>query len=220
MHRPACPSLPQRLRRLLQGAGACLAVTLLPAPGHAAPAYPAAIMGPQTTAHAWGIETRFAQSTPCRVDMTINQTIFMAHMPEMIQAGLFNTQVTPALQKQIPHYLMNTLQIDVTPGFVHALFTQRGAPAGCHFDWFYIAPDGTRHPMVGFDMTRAADARIDWAHLRFGDMAAATRNPVIDPRFDALVNQETVDVTIALGQNQNAAESELPPPSNAGKPAQ
>ncbi|MGY6768112.1 hypothetical protein [Komagataeibacter sp. NFXK3] len=217
MHRPACLPHPQRLRRLIGAAGACLAMALPPAPGHAAPAYPAPIMGPQTTAHAWGIETRFAQSTPCRVEMSINQTTFLAHMPEMIQAGLFNTQVTPALQKQIPHYLMNTLQIDVTPGFVHALFTQRGAPASCHFDWFYTAPDGTRHPMVGFDMTRAADARIDWAHLRFGDMAAATRNPVIDPRFDALVNQETVDVTIALGRA--TPETDLPPPSNAGKGA-
>ncbi|MGS0646975.1 hypothetical protein ACU81Q_05010 [Komagataeibacter melomenusus] len=214
MLRPACLPHPHRLPRLLQAAGACLAAAMLPVQGHAAPAYPAPIMGPQSTAHAWGIDTRFARSMPCRVEMSINQATFLAHMPEMVQAGLFNTQVTPALQKQIPHYLMNTVQVDVTPGFVHTLFTQRGAPASCHFDWFYTAPDGTRHPMVGFDMTRAADARIDWAHLRFGDMAAATRNPVIDPRFDALVNQETVDVTIALGRA--TPETDLPPPSHAG----
>lgn len=160
-----------------------------------------------------GIETRIASTTPCQVEMTVNQTIFMAHVPEMVQAGLLNTLVTPALQKQAPHYLMNTVQTDVTPGFVHALFTQNGAPARCHFAWSYIAPDGLPHSMLGFDFTRAAHDHINWDHLRFGDMIPTAQNTVVDPQFDTLVNQETVDVTIALARDH--APGDLPPPGQA-----
>ena len=198
----------------MYGVALCLVLLGGTSAAHAASApYPAPIMGTETTAHAWGIETRFARTAPCQVDMTINQSIFMAHVPEMIQAGLFNTQVTPALQKQAPHYLMNTLQMDVTPGFVHTLFTQRGAPARCHFAWSYTAPDGTRHPMVDFDVTRQAQDRVDWAHLRFGDMMTVAQNPVVDRAFDAQVNQETIDVTIALAKNGDM--SDLPTPASA-----
>ncbi|GAB6967628.1 hypothetical protein JCM25156A_16650 [Komagataeibacter kakiaceti JCM 25156] len=201
------------IRRAISGGvlALCLALTGLPRAAHAAPAYPAPIVGGETTAHAWGIDTRFARTAPCRVDITLNQTIFLAHVPEMIQAGIFNAQVTPALQQQAPHYLMNTLQTDVTPGFVHTLFTQRNAPAGCHFAWSYVTPDGATHPMLGFDMTRQAHDRIDWDHLPFGGMAAMTTSLTMDREFDVLVNQETVDVTIALSKSQNQAD--LPPPT-------
>ena len=175
-----------------------------------APSFPARLTDGHSTAHAWGVETRIASTAPCRVEMSVDQATFMAHVPEMVQAGLFNTQVTPALQKQAPHYLMNTVQTDVTPGFVHALFSQRGAPARCHFTWSYIAPDGVAHPMLGFDFTRQAHERIDWNHLRFGDLAPTMQNAVADPVFDALVNQETVDVTIALARGHDPAD--LPPP--------
>lgn len=212
--RPTFPAFPALFHGALYGAALCLALPGGTGVAHAASTtYPAPIMGTETTAHAWGIDTRFAQTVPCQVEMTINQSVFMAHMPEMIQAGLFNTQVTPALQKQAPRYLMNTLQMDVTPGFVHTLFTQRGAPARCHFAWFYTAPDGTRHPMVSFDMTRQAHDRIDWAHLRFGDMLTAAQNPVVDREFDVQVNQETIDVTIALSRNGEMPD--LPTPTSA-----
>ncbi|WP_228391377.1 hypothetical protein [Komagataeibacter medellinensis] len=194
----------------------CLAVPgLMAATAHAAgtPSYPTPLTDAHSTAHAWGIETRIASTTPCQVEMTVNQTIFMAHVPEMVQAGLLNTLVTPALQKQAPHYLMNTVQTDVTPGFVHALFTQNGAPARCHFAWSYIAPDGLPHSMLGFDFTRAAHDHIDWDHLRFGDMVPTAQNTVVDPQFDTLVNQETVDVTIALARDH--APGDLPPPGQA-----
>ncbi|WP_227001083.1 hypothetical protein [Komagataeibacter diospyri] len=212
--RPTFPARPIPPRRVMHAAALAVGLILpggMDATAHAASlTYPAPIMGTETTAHAWGIETRFAQTTPCVVEMTINQTTFIAHMPEMIQAGLFNTQVTPTLQRQAPHYLMNTLQMDVTPGFVHTLFTQRGAPARCHFAWSYIAPNGTPHPMVNFDVTRQAHDRIDWAHLRFGDMMTMAQNPVVDRQFDAQVNQETIDVTIALSRSGISADLPLP----------
>ena len=195
----------------------CLAAYgLIPGMAHAGAApYPTPLTDARSTAHAWGIETRIASTTPCRVEITMNQPVFMSHVPEMVQAGLFNAQVTPALQQQAPHYLMNTVQTDVTPGFVHALFTQRGAPARCHFAWSYIAPDGTSHPMLGFDLTRQAHDRMDWNHMRFGDMTGIVQNPMVDPLFDALVNQETVDVTIALARSRNA---DLPPPGQKPDP--
>ncbi|AHI26768.1 hypothetical protein H845_2860 [Komagataeibacter xylinus E25] len=212
---PTIPERPATPRPGLHAAILALGLILRGGMGvtaHAASVtYPAPIMGTETTAHAWGIETRFAQTTPCMVEMTINQTTFMAHMPEMIQAGLFNTLVTPALRQQAPHYLMNTVQMDVTPGFVHTLFSQRGAPARCHFAWSYIAPNGTRHPMVNFDVTHQAHDRTDWAHLRFGDMMTMAQNPVVDREFDAQVNQETIDVTIALSRSGISAD--LPPPT-------
>lgn len=203
-------------RRATWGAAltVCLAFASQTSSTQAAPAYPAPIVGKETTAHAWGVETRFTQSTPCQVDITLNQTVFLAHMPEMIRQGIFNSQVTPALQQQAPHYLMNTFQTDTTPGFVHTLFTQSGAPARCRFAWSYIAPDGTRHPMLAFDMTRQAHDRIDWNHPRFGEMAAAAQNPWVDREFDTVVNQETLDVTIALAKNHDSS-ADLPPPSDA-----
>ncbi|MCE2576003.1 hypothetical protein [Komagataeibacter sp. FNDCR2] len=214
---PLPPSRPI-LRRAIPGGvlALCLALAGLPRATHAAPAYPAPIMGSETTAHAWGIDTRFARTTPCRVEITLNQTIFLAHMPEMIRAGIFNAQVTPALQQQAPHYLMNTLQTDVTPGFVHTLFTQRNAPASCHFAWSYTAPDGATHPMLGFDMTRQAHDRIDWTRLRFGDMLPMAGNLTVDREFDVLVNQETVDVSIALSRSQD--QTDLPPPTGPNTP--
>ncbi|MCE2565651.1 hypothetical protein [Komagataeibacter sp. FNDCF1] len=195
----------------------CLSTyALMPGMAHAAGApYPTPITDVHSTAHAWGIETRIASTTPCRVEITMNQSVFMTHVPEMVQAGLFNAQVTPALQRQAPHYLMNTVQTDATPGFVHALFTQRGAPARCHFAWSYIAPDGTSRPMLGFDFTRQAHDRMDWDHLRFGDMTGLVQNLVVNPLFDAQVNQETVDVTIALARRQDA---DLPPPGQKPGP--
>ncbi|MCJ8355614.1 hypothetical protein K1W68_16770, partial [Novacetimonas hansenii] len=93
-------------RRATWGAAlaVCLAFASQTTSTQAAPTYPAPIVGKETTAHAWGVETRFTQSTPCQVDITLNQTVFLAHMPEMIHQGIFNSQVTPALQQQAPHY--------------------------------------------------------------------------------------------------------------------
>lgn len=209
------PALRHGLCRAIAGGLPLVLVVLggLPRTAHAAPTYPAPIVVGDSTAHAWGITTHFAQTTPCRVEITLNQAVFMAHIPEMIQAGIFNAQVTPALQQQAPHYLMNTLQTDVTPGFVHTLFTQRNAPASCHFAWSYTAPDGTAHPMLGFDMTRQAHDRIDWDHLRFGDLVMMGVKPTMDREFDVLVNEETMDVTIALSKNQD--EADLPPPTGS-----
>lgn len=192
----------------------CLALPggIWAATAHAAgtASYPAPLTDARSTAHAWGVETRITSAVPCRVAFGINQTTFMAHVPEMVRAGLFSTQVTPALRQAAPHYLMNAVQTDVTPGFVHALFTQRGAPARCHFTWSYTAPDGRSHPMLDFDFTRQAHDRIDWTHMELGAMTSDMQNPVVDPIFDALVNQETVDVTIALAHGPDPAD--LPPP--------
>ncbi|MDT8870689.1 hypothetical protein RAA17_04795 [Komagataeibacter rhaeticus] len=60
--------------------------------------------------------------------------------------------------------------------------------------------------MLDFDFTRQAHDRIDWTHMELGAMTSDMQNPVVDPIFDALVNQETVDVTIALAHGPDPAD--------------
>lgn len=181
-----------------------MAVGLTLADAHAAP-YPAPILPPNSMAQAWGVTARIEHVRQgCTVHATIDQARFIAQMPRMISAGIFSTRLTPELIRSTPHYLMNTLQTDVSPGFVHALFTQAGAPASCRFVWDYISADPsgamTSHPMLSFEFTRAAHDHIDWPNLKFGDMVSSEQAVAADRIFDAQVNQETLDITMALAR--------------------
>ncbi|PYD64401.1 hypothetical protein CFR72_02490 [Gluconacetobacter entanii] len=180
---------------------------------HAA-TYPAALLPPNSTAQAWGVSARIDHAAhDCTVHATIDQARFTTQMPQMIAAGIFSARLTPDLIRSTPHYLMNTLQTDISPGFVHALFTQTGAPARCRFTWDYVAPGPSgaliSHPMLSFDVTRATHDRIDWPHLKFGDMADHEDAVSVDRIFDAQVNQETLDITMALAHD--GTDTDAPP---------
>lgn len=191
-----------------------VATVLLPgAVAHAA-TYPAPLLPPNSTAQAWGVNARIEHTAhDCTVHATIDQQRFTAQMPQMIAAGIFSARLTPDLIRSTPHYLMNTLQTDISPGFVHALFTQTNAPARCHFIWDYVAPGPSgapvSHPMLSFDVTHATHDRIDWPHLKFGDMAGHEDAVSVDHIFDAQVNQETLDITMALAHD--GTDMDAPP---------
>ncbi|EFG85671.1 hypothetical protein GHA01_02670 [Novacetimonas hansenii] len=185
--------------------GLAASMFLVTGMAHAAP-YPAALLPPNSTAQAWGVSARIdTTGHGCIVQATIDQTRFITQMPQMIAAGIFSTRLTSDLIQQTPHYLMNVLQTDISPGFVHALFMQAGAPARCRFTWDYVAPGPSgglvSHPMVSFEFTRPAHDRINWPQIRFGDMIASEDAVRTDPLFDAQVNEETLDITIALAHD-------------------
>lgn len=180
---------------------------LMAGAAHAA-RYPAALLPPNSTAQAWGVSARIdTTGHGCIVHATIDQARFITQMPQMIAAGIFSARLTPDLINRTPHYLMNTLQTDISPGFVHALFMQAGAPARCRFTWDYVAPGPSggqaSHRMLSFEFTRPAHDRIDWPRIKFGDIVASEDVVSTDPIFDAQVNQETLDITMALAQHDD-----------------
>lgn len=112
---------------------------------------------------------RVADASGCRVAMTLDERVFLAHAGELGALGLLNARELPDRIDAMPDALAMSFMLQAAPSVTQALYRQDAGADTCQFTQYVTSADADglprTVPVFTYDFDRARFAQTDWAAL-------------------------------------------------------
>jgi len=149
----------------------------------------------------WGVDINISTKNGCNTDIKIDQPTFVSKVPDMIDAGIFNSRLDPNAGLGAFHYLANLFAVYEFNQTIQEVM-ESVKDSKCRFSYYYITTDeygnDKMEPMFSFDFDRETYKKIKWNRFDPNNIRLISKNFTVSQNFNTLVQQENISVLLMM----------------------